>query len=252
MIWDFQWRRDILAARLRGRSFGVLGRLSEGGRGHNILIGPHDRSYFESGSQIILEQNLASAPPNSPTDFNQFKYALGVLNPRRYQNPPNRVSRFRLLEKAKLRLALHTRVGPGFYFSIGPNCEVSVGSWTYIGSDLDAYVRVGITIGNHCMISHGVTLMDYDGHSITSNGSDTGNIDAGGGGEPVNFGGAKSILIEDHVWIGAGVTILKGVRVGKGAVIGMNSVVTKDVPSRAIVCGNPATVVKKDISWKHF
>ncbi len=251
--WEFFRRKDLLAARIRARLFGALGRLSGRSAGQDVLIGPYDRSYFEDGSQILLDQTSTAAPPNTPGDFNSFHYALGVLNPRRYQNPPNRVSRFRLLENAKLRLAQHSRIGPGFYFSIGPNCEVSIGPWTYIGSDFDVYVRVGITIGQQCMISHGVTLMDYDGHSITDGGPMNNNIDVSSENTgAVNFGRANPIVIEDQVWIGAGVKILKGVRIGKGSVVGMSSVVTKDVAPHTVVGGNPAVVVKTNITWKHF
>lgn len=52
------------------------------------------------------------------------------------------------------------------------------------------------------------------------------------------------IIIKDDVWIGANAIILKGITIGKGAVIGAGSVVTKDVPDYAIVVGNPAKVVK--------
>lgn len=54
----------------------------------------------------------------------------------------------------------------------------------------------------------------------------------------------KPIVIEDFVWIGEGVKILPGVRIGKGSIIGMGAVVCKDVPAYAIVGGNPATVIK--------
>ena len=53
---------------------------------------------------------------------------------------------------------------------------------------------------------------------------------------PVNIG--------NDVWIGARVTILPGVKIGNGAIIGAGSVVTKDVPDFAIVGGNPARVIK--------
>lgn len=52
------------------------------------------------------------------------------------------------------------------------------------------------------------------------------------------------INIGDDVWIGAQVTILKGVTIGNGAVIAAAAVVTKDVPEKAIVAGNPAEVIK--------
>lgn len=52
------------------------------------------------------------------------------------------------------------------------------------------------------------------------------------------------IILEDEVWIGYGVTILSGVRIGRGAVIGAGSVVAKDVPPYAIVVGNPQKIIK--------
>jgi acetyltransferase-like isoleucine patch superfamily enzyme len=52
------------------------------------------------------------------------------------------------------------------------------------------------------------------------------------------------IVIEDEVWMGFGVIVLDGVRIGKGAVIGAGSVVTRDIPKGAIAVGNPARVIK--------
>ena len=54
----------------------------------------------------------------------------------------------------------------------------------------------------------------------------------------------RPVTIEDDVWIGSRVTILPGVTVGRGAVIGASAVVTKDVPPFAVVGGNPAKVLK--------
>lgn len=54
----------------------------------------------------------------------------------------------------------------------------------------------------------------------------------------------KSVLIGNDVWIGHGAFILPGIRIGDGAIVGANSVVTKDVPPYSIVVGNPARVVK--------
>lgn len=52
------------------------------------------------------------------------------------------------------------------------------------------------------------------------------------------------VNIEDDVWIGANSVILPGVTIGRGAIVGAGSIVTKSVPSYAIVCGNPAKVLK--------
>lgn len=54
----------------------------------------------------------------------------------------------------------------------------------------------------------------------------------------------KPVLIRKGAWIGAGATILPGVCVGKYAIVGAGSVVTKDVPDYAVVIGNPAMVIR--------
>lgn len=54
----------------------------------------------------------------------------------------------------------------------------------------------------------------------------------------------EKVIIGNDVWIGGRVTILPGVHIGNGAVIGAGAVVTKDVPDNAVVGGNPAVVIK--------
>jgi maltose O-acetyltransferase len=55
------------------------------------------------------------------------------------------------------------------------------------------------------------------------------------------------VVIEDDVWIGFNSIILKGVRIGKGAIIGAGAIVTKDVPSYAIVVSDAAKVKKRSV-----
>ncbi|MCO1456928.1 hypothetical protein L0Z10_14020 [Burkholderia multivorans] len=53
------------------------------------------------------------------------------------------------------------------------------------------------------------------------------------------------------MWIGSDVRVLKGVAIGAGSVIGTGSVVTRDVPERVVAAGNPARIVRRDVSWSH-
>lgn len=52
------------------------------------------------------------------------------------------------------------------------------------------------------------------------------------------------MVISDDAWIGLNAIILKGVKIGKGAIVGAGSVVTKNVPDMAVVAGNPARIIK--------
>lgn len=52
------------------------------------------------------------------------------------------------------------------------------------------------------------------------------------------------IIIEDNVWIGDKATILAGVKIGEGSVIGANTVVTKDIPPYSVAVGNPVRIIK--------
>ena len=95
-----------------------------------------------------------------------------------------------------------------------------------------------ITIGEDCMFSGDVEIWNSDTHLITD-------IE----GNPLNHKPAP-IHIGNHVWLGKHAKILKGVSIGNNSIIGMSSVVTKNVPNNSIAAGNPARVVRDGISWK--
>ena len=59
----------------------------------------------------------------------------------------------------------------------------------------------------------------------------------------------KDVVIEDSVWVGRKTTVLKGVRLGRGCILGFGCIVSKDVPPHCIVAGQPARVVKENIVW---
>ena len=89
-----------------------------------------------------------------------------------------------------------------------------------------------IEIGNDCLIGEYVSIRDAN-HGMEE-------------GTPMRFQPHESepIILEENVWIGRGACLLKGVRIGAGAVVGANSVVTHDVPARAIAAGSPARVLR--------
>ncbi|GAO31958.1 galactoside O-acetyltransferase [Geofilum rubicundum JCM 15548] len=62
--------------------------------------------------------------------------------------------------------------------------------------------------------------------------------------EDARTGKPQPIVIEDNVWLGVNVTVLKGVRIGANSVIGAHSLVVKDIPANVIAAGNPCKVIK--------
>lgn len=90
-----------------------------------------------------------------------------------------------------------------------------------------------IEIGRDCAIGRDVVIRSYDGHTIEQDG----------------YRISEPIVIENHVWIGQGAQILKGVHIGEGAIVAAGAVVTKDVPAHAVVGGVPAKVIKENVKW---
>ena len=150
-------------------------------------------------------------------------------------------------------LTFHIR-GSGHNISIGSNCRFNRGGIVWIEDEncslvigdntfiLEANISLTesnsiIEIGSDCMLSSDIDIRSGDSHSI---------IDLATGAR-VNH--AENIKIEDHVWIGAHARVLKGVTIAKHSVVGMGSVVTKDVSSNTVVVGIPATTVRTNITW---
>jgi len=110
-----------------------------------------------------------------------------------------------------------------------------VGEYTYIGKRC---VVTKAIIGRYCSIGNNVSIgigeHDYTKISTSAQFYD----------DPYLELTAKEVIVEDDVWIGTDVVILRGVRIGRGAVIGANSVVTKDIPRYAIAVGVPAKSIK--------
>ena len=130
--------------------------------------------------------------------------------------------------------------------------HVSIGDRVHIGGNTKIISINDIFIGNDVTIAWDCTIYDHNSHSIYWNKRqcDTKReYDALCKGEdPIKTKDwtdvkTKPIVIQDKVWIGFGVIILKGVTIGEGAVIGAGSVVTKDIPAWTVAAGNPAKVI---------
>lgn len=126
--------------------------------------------------------------------------------------------------------------------------EIHIGEDCYLGEGSRIWSSESVKIGNRVYISHNVNIHDTNSHSLNPQLRHKHFMEIISTGHPqVNNVDIQSqpILIEDDVWIGFNSTIFKGVTIGKGAVVGACSVVTKDVPEFVVVVGNPAKVIKK-------
>lgn len=121
-------------------------------------------------------------------------------------------------------------IGSGNTIHIGPKCTFGSGHIVSGGK--------GITIktGRNCMFADGVDIWSTDTHSVFQEGKLIN--------EP------QSIIIGDHVWIGKDVAILKGVIIGNNAVVGMRSLVTKDIRPGTMNVGSPSKEIREGIDWR--
>ncbi len=122
--------------------------------------------------------------------------------------------------------------------------EIRIGDRAYIGKS-DLVCHRSIVIGDDVIMSWGITITDHDSHSLDWEHRKNDVLDWGKGRKDWTHVACAPVVIRDKAWIGFNVSILKGVTVGEGAVVGACSVVTRDVPPHTVVVGNPARVVRK-------
>jgi acetyltransferase-like isoleucine patch superfamily enzyme len=128
------------------------------------------------------------------------------------------------------RVRIRSIVSPSEFVSMwGGRLEIGEGTFVNYGCAFSANKL--IKIGKDCMIGTHCIVMDNDYHHIDVDKRDL---------RPPS----QPIIIGDNVWIGARVTILKGVHIGDYAVIGAGSVVTRDIPPYCVAAGVPARVVR--------
>lgn len=154
--------------------------------------------------------------------------------------------------KKFLRIGDNSIIDGSFIFETGSG-SISVGDRVYIGKS-DFISRENIIIEDDVIIAWGCTVYDHNSHSIYWNERQKDIIQAYKAltlhedlisNKDWSCVKAKEIIIEKKAWIGFGATILKGVIIGEGAVVGAKSVVTKSVPPYTVVGGNPAQIIKK-------
>lgn len=120
------------------------------------------------------------------------------------------------------------------------NCEASIGAYSTFE---DVHIAVTepnskITIGTDCMFAYNIDIRSGDSHSIIDTNTN----------KRINY--AQDVVIGNHVWVAAHVSILKGVAIANNSVIATRSVVTKSFENEnTLIGGMPAKIIKEQINW---
>ncbi len=134
----------------------------------------------------------------------------------------------------------------GRFVWIGNGCalrchegHLSIGDKTVFGSNIVVNCQLDIEIGRECLFADWIYIADFD-HIFDEPH------------EPIRSQGIETspIKIGDGVWVGEKSTILRGVTIGDGAVVGAHALVNRDVPPGAVVGGTPARILKMRPGWE--
>lgn len=137
---------------------------------------------------------------------------------------------------ARLEIENDFIIGQGVKILVESNASLKIGgknlsSGSGITCDTTILVSKSIEIGKDVIIAWGVFVTDSDWHTFN--------------GEYVK----KPVFIGDNVWISHDASILKGVTIGQGSIIGAKSLVVGAIPERCMAAGNPAKILKTNVTW---
>lgn len=186
---------------------------------------------------------------NTKTELEPGRWLDGELPANAFLGSNTVVSGDLAFKRFRSRLVPALTVGTdctldGVHFSLGIEARVIIGNHCCF-SNAVLLCELELCIGNFVAIGWNATIADTDFHPI----SPARRIEDAVACSPLGKElrrppiAAKRIVIEDDVWIGPGATILKGVRIGAGSFIEPGALITRDVPPRSRVGGNPAQVI---------
>lgn len=142
-------------------------------------------------------------------------------------------------------------VGPGTHIrgqllTFGHGGRITMGSYCFVGDNSKLWSGARLTIGDRVLIAHNTSIFDCDTHPLNPRERHRQYVEIIARGHPTEIDlGEDPVAIEDDVWIGCNAVVLKGVTIGRAAVVGAGSVVMDDVPPYVLVAGNPARLVRE-------
>lgn len=169
--------------------------------------------------------------PNDQKLWKEQQEALVLLEKFNQTSVTQPEQQMELLKKMFSEIGENCFIQPPFYANFGGK-NVHFGTEIYANFNLTLVDDTDIFVGNHVMFGPNVTI-DTATHPVSP--------DLRKRGAQYN----KKVYIEENVWLGAGVIVLPGVRIGKNSVIGAGSLVTKDIPDNVVAFGTPCMVKRK-------
>jgi acetyltransferase-like isoleucine patch superfamily enzyme len=134
----------------------------------------------------------------------------------------------------KVSIGSRCIIEPGVFFKFdgiwSEGKAIIIHDKVFIGRGCEFNIRKGIEIGSRCAIASGCKFIDHD-HGVVGD-----ELDEVPGKE-------GRITLESSVWLGFNVTVLKGVTIGRSAVVGAGAVVTRSIPPREVWAGVPAVKI---------
>lgn len=169
--------------------------------------------------------------PNDQKLWKEQQEALVLLEKYNQTSVTKPEQQMVLLKEMFSEIGENCFIQPPFYANFGGK-NVHFGTGIYANFNLTLVDDTDIFVGNHVMFGPNVTI-DTATHPVSP--------DLRKRGAQYN----KKVYIEENVWLGAGVIVLPGVRIGKDSVIGAGSLVTKDIPDNVVAFGTPCRVKRK-------
>jgi len=195
-------------------------------------------------ADIVADRERHGAPTRGPGVWGEVASAMAggavqILNARWRLRHATLRGRVQLRGNPRVERGGRLEIGHGVkiwshvlrsHLSVPRGGVLTIGEDTFVNTGTVLSAHGEIRIGARCRIGNLVAIMDSDFHGLE---------DRDARPEP------RPIVIEDDVWIAMRAVVLRGVRVGRGAVVGACSLVTGDVPAYTVVAGAPARVVRE-------
>jgi acetyltransferase-like isoleucine patch superfamily enzyme len=207
----------------------------------------------ENGFSVIIEDILIVRLAYALLDFpSRLRDRLAVVKLRRYCRAADdaEFTPQTLIHNPFARETI--RIGSRSLFMgeiniLADGAKVRIGDWCFVGPGAKMWAMESIDVGDRVFISHGVQLFDNNSHSLSAGERHARFKELRTVGQHLTPEAVvhRAISIEDDVWIGFNCAIMKGVTIGRGAIVGAGSVVTHDVSAYEVVVGNPARIVGK-------